>query len=78
MNFDMPLSHTVNPVGEKFIVIRTTGNEKNHFRVVLLCLTDGIKLKSIVIFKSKTMPKETIAPGVVIHIREKGWKDKDN
>ena len=27
MNFDMPPTHTVNPSGEKTILIKTTGNE---------------------------------------------------
>ena len=31
MNFDMPPSRTVNPVGEKTIMIKTTGNEKPPF-----------------------------------------------
>ena len=37
MNFDMPLSRTVDTVGNKCILIKTTGNEKNHFTVVLAC-----------------------------------------
>ena len=44
MNFDMPPSRTVNTAGEKSILIKTTGNEKNHFTVVLACLADGTKL----------------------------------
>ena len=28
MNFDMPPSRTVNTVGEKTVLIKTTGNEK--------------------------------------------------
>ena len=47
MNFDMPPSHTVNTVGEKSIGIKTTGNEINHFTVILACLADGMKLKPI-------------------------------
>ena len=35
INFDMPPTRTVNPSGEKAILIKTTGNEKNHFTVVL-------------------------------------------
>ena len=41
INFDMPPSRTVNSVGEKTIMIKTTGNEKTHFTVVLACLPDG-------------------------------------
>ena len=67
MNFDMPPSRTVNPVGEKTVYIKTTGNEKSHFTVVLACLADGTKLpKPMIIFKRKTMPKEDIPPGVFV------------
>lgn len=77
MNFDMPPSRTVHPVGEKTIMIKTTGNEKNHFTVVLACLADGSKLKPMIIFKRKTMPKEDIPPGVLVHVHEKGWMDEE-
>ena len=36
MNFDMPPSRTVNPVGEKTIMIKTTGNGKKN---ILLCFS---------------------------------------
>ena len=76
MNFDMPLSHTVSSAGEKSILIKTTGNEKNHFTVVLACLANGTKLKPMVIFKRKTMPKEEIPPGMLVHVHEKGWMEE--
>ena len=44
MNFDMPATHTVRPTGEKTVIMKTTGNEKNHFNVVLACLVNGSKL----------------------------------
>lgn len=31
MNFDMPFSHTVDTAGKKYILIKTTGNEKKSF-----------------------------------------------
>jgi len=39
MSFDMPLSRTIDSVGERTIAIKTPGNEKqnNHFTVVLEC-----------------------------------------
>ena len=76
MNFDMPPSRTVNPIGEKSILIKTTGNEKNHFTVVLACLVDCTKLKPMIIFKRKTMPKEAIPPGVIVHVQSKGGIDE--
>ena len=54
---DMPSNRTVNAVGDKTVKIRTTGNEKNYLTVVLACGGDGSKLKRLVIFKRKTMPK---------------------
>lgn len=77
MNFDMPPSSTVHPTGDKTVMIKTTGNEKNHFTVILSCLADGTKLKPMIIFKRKTMPKETIPPQVLVHVHEKGWMDEN-
>ena len=77
MNFDMPLSHTVDTAGNKSILIKTTGNEKNHFTVVLACTADGTKLPPMMIFKRKTMPKEDIPQEVVVHVHEKGWMDEN-
>ena len=76
MNFDMPPSHTVNPVSEKTVLIKTTGNEKTHFTVVLSCLANGTKLKPMIIFKRKTMPKEDVPSGVFVHVHQKGWMDE--
>ena len=74
--FDMPSARTVNSRGEKTVLINTTGHEKSRFTVVLSCLANGTKLKPMVIFKRKTMPKEKFPPGVVVHCHEKGWMDE--
>ena len=58
MNFDMPLTRSVDTSGKKTVLIKTTGNEKNHFTVVLACMADGNKLPSMIIFKMKTMQKK--------------------
>ena len=76
MNFDMPLTRTVDTSGKKTVSIKTTGNEKNHFAVVLACMADGNKLPPMIIFKRKTMPKEEIPSGVIVHVHEKGWMDQ--
>ena len=55
---------------------QTQGNEKNHFTVVLGCLANGSKLKPMVIFKRKTMPKEPIPPQIVVHVHDNGWMDE--
>ena len=57
MTFDMPLDRTVDAIGNKTILVKTSGHEKIHFTVVLACLADGTKLKPMVILNPKTMPK---------------------
>ena len=48
------------------------------FTAVLSCMVDGTKLKPMVIFKRKLIPKgEKFPPGVVIHCHPKGWMDEE-
>ena len=75
--FDMPSARTVNARGERTVLVNTTGHEKSHFTVVLPCLADGTKLKPMVIFKRKTIPKEKFPAGVVVHCHPKGWMDEE-
>nr|KAF6343017.1 hypothetical protein mPipKuh1_010743 [Pipistrellus kuhlii] len=77
MNFDMVGNKTVNPKGAKTVLIKTTGHEKSSFTVVLACTADGAKLRPIIIFKRKTMPKIKIPIGVFVHVNEKGWMDEE-
>ena len=76
MQFDMPGNRTVNARGEKTVFVKTTGHEKTHFTLVLCCMADGTKLKPMVIFKRKTMPKEKFLSGVLVHVHEKWWMDE--
>ena len=76
MSFNMPYSSTVNCAGEKTICIKTTGHEKTNFTIVLGCMVDGTKLKPMLIFKRKTMPKEKFPPGIIISVQPKGWMDE--
>ena len=64
-----------NGKGEKTVLVNTTGHKKSQFAVVLACMADGTKLKSMVIFKQK-LPKENFPPGVLIHCHLKGWMDE--
>ena len=57
--------------------MRTTGNEKSSFTVVLACHANGQKLPPMVIFKRKTLPKENFPAGVVIKVTPKGWMDEE-
>lgn len=76
MNFDMISNRTVEAKGSKTILVKTTGHEKTHFTVVLSCMADGTKLKPMIIFKRKTMPKVKFPAGVYVHMHENGWMDE--
>lgn len=76
VQFDMIGNNTVDVKGAKTITVRSTGHEKSHFTAVLSCLANGVKLKPMVIFKRKTMPKEKFPIGVLVHVQEKGWMDE--
>ena len=71
MNFDMPPNRTVNSKGSKTVLIKT------RFTVVLACMADGTKLKPMVVFKRKTMPKLKLPSGVIVHVDPKGWMDEN-
>ena len=75
MLFDAPYSRTVDTTGAESIPVSTTGHEKTGFTVVLACSETGKKLKLMVIFKRKTMPKEMLPDGVVVLCHNKGWMD---
>ena len=77
LTFDMSPNRTINISGEKTVKIRTTGNEKNRITVVLTCAGDGSKLRLMVIFKRKTLPKVANKHGVVIAAQENGWMDAE-
>jgi len=78
MTFDLPSTRTVNAVGERTIMIKTTGHERTHFTVVLSCMADGTKLKPVVIFKRMTLPKTFRPPkGVLVKAHPKGWMDEE-
>lgn len=51
--FDMLSVRIVIIRGEKTVTISIIGYEKFRFIIVFFCLVDGIKLKSMVIFKRK-------------------------
>lgn len=75
--FDMPSNKTVDVKGRKTIFTRSTGHEKTRFTVVLTCLANGEKLKPMVIFKRKTLPKIKFPDGIFVHVHENGWMDEE-
>ena len=53
LTFDVPSNKTVYVKGAKTIMIKTSGNEKTRYTVVLACCADGTKLPTLLIFKKK-------------------------
>lgn len=77
LTFDIPVNRTVEKTGTSTVCIRTTGNEKSSFTVVLGCQANGQKLPPMVIFKRKTLPKETFPVGIIVKVNPKGWMDEE-
>ena len=77
LTFDIPVNRTVERTGTSTVSVRTTGNEKSSFTVVLACQANGQKLPPMVVFKRKTLPKENFPAGVVIKANPKGWMDEE-
>jgi len=75
LTFDVPSNKTVDVKGAKAIMIKTSGNEKTRYTVVLACCADGTKLPPLLIFKRKTLPKDIIPHGIYVHVHSKGWMD---
>lgn len=73
LTFDLPSENTVNIKGARSVTMRSTGNEKNRFTVMLGCMADGTKLPPYVVFKRKTMPKDKFPSGVIVRVQEQGW-----
>ncbi|KAF4798120.1 hypothetical protein TURU_067369 [Turdus rufiventris] len=73
----MLLTRTVEKTGTPMVPVRTTGNKKSLFTVVLGVLSDGQKLSPMVIFKRKTFPKEKFPDGIVVAVNPKGWMDEE-
>jgi hypothetical protein len=58
MSFDMPSTRTVNIKGAKEVRIRTTGNEKANFTVILSITSDGKKLPPMVFLKENNSQRK--------------------
>ena len=66
MWFDMPRNTTIDFEGVREVPIKTTGNEKLRFTVVLGYTASGEKLPPAVIFKLKKKPKGRFPRDVVV------------
>ena len=56
-------------------MIKTSGNEKMPYTVVLVCCADGTKLPPLLIFKRKTLPKDVIPHGIYVLFHSKRRMD---
>ncbi|GFS75306.1 pogo transposable element with KRAB domain [Trichonephila clavipes] len=77
VTFGMIGNKTIDMKGTKTIHKKTTRHKKSHFTVVLSCLADDTKLKPMVIFKRKTVPKSNFTKSIFIHVHDKGWMDEN-
>ena len=76
--FDIVASKSVDKVGVKQCVIRSTGAEKRHLTVVLTVTSDGNMLHPLIIFKGRPTGKiieMELPEGMVAVRQEKGWMD---
>ena len=78
LTFDIPSIKRVDVKGAKTIMIKTSGNEKMRYTVVLACCADGTKLPYLLIFKRKTLPKDVFPHGFTfMFILKDGWMAKE-
>uniref|UniRef100_A0A8C5P864 HTH CENPB-type domain-containing protein n=1 Tax=Leptobrachium leishanense TaxID=445787 RepID=A0A8C5P864_9ANUR len=79
MTFDLPSNKTVYLYS--YSVLKKWYRcipKKNHFTVVLSCLANGTKLRPVIIFKRKTLPKKVkFPPRITVRTHDKGWMDED-
>ncbi|KAK6760910.1 hypothetical protein RB195_022106 [Necator americanus] len=75
--FDIIYERTVDVKGRESIKIDSTGHEKSNFTVVLGVTAAGEKLKPMLIFKKKLMPKGQFPPDVIVKTNEKGWMSQE-
>ena len=76
--FDMPGDSTLHHKGEKTVIIRTTGHEKDKVTVILAAMADGRKLLPVVILKGKREPPASDVPrGVLVKMSNNGWVNED-
>ena len=75
LTFDLPTETTITHKGSSTVSIKTTGNEKNRFTVMLGCTADGGKLLPYVVFKRKTIPNVNFPKGIIIQVHPNGWFD---
>ena len=77
LTFDLPSNQTIDFKGASSVTMKSTGNEKNRFNIMLGAYGDGTKMRPYIIFKRKTLPKNIKWPkGVEVRCHPKGWMDE--
>ena len=61
--FDLPSNQTIDFKGSSSVTMKSTGDEKNKFTVMLGAYGDGTKMRPYIIFKRKTTQEHKIAKG---------------
>lgn len=74
--FDIVYGRTVDRVGADAVKIDSTGHEKSNFTVVLSVTAAGEKLKPMIIFRKKLIPKGNFPPDVLVRANAKGWMNQ--
>ena len=74
--FDLIPNKTIDRVGTKSCIVRSTGSEKRHITVVLTVRAIGCMLPPMIIFKGKRALKLNVPEGVVVAVQEKAWMDQ--
>ena len=72
----MPSYTKVESTGARYVPLKYTGYEKDHYTVILSARADGTKLKPIVVFKGKgthLIKALQQVQGVVVHFSLNGW-----
>ena len=76
--FDMPGNSTLHHKGDKTVIIRTTGHEKETVTVILAAMADGRKLPPVVVLKGKREPAAADIPqGVLVKMSSNGWVNEE-
>ena len=76
--FGMPGNSTLHHNGEKTVIIRTTGHEKDKVTIVLAAMANGRKLPPVVILKGKREPPACDIPrGVLVRMSPNGWVNEE-
>lgn len=72
--FYMPNTRMIDIKGSKSVISKTASYEKLRVMVMLTCMSDGTKLKPLLVFNRKTVLKNFNFPPVcVVTSSNKGW-----